>query len=85
MSEVSTSESTEKEFKRIHLGAQQKPITLSDLQSTSKDDPAFTKFRQLLADFLTDLYQDQNLPLPQARRGITLKPDHSVCLYNLFI
>ena len=44
MSEVSTSESTEKEFKRIHLGAQQKPVTLSDLQSTYKDDPAFTKF-----------------------------------------
>jgi len=47
------SNSSSKEFRNIVLGAKQKPLSLSAIESTNSEDSAFTKFRDRFCKFLS--------------------------------
>jgi hypothetical protein len=55
------SSSSSKEFSNIVLGAKQKPLSFSAIESTHSDDSAFNKFRERFCKFLSIVLPEKTM------------------------
>jgi len=49
---------------KYHIGASQRPQTLSDLENSQQENPKFRRFRLRLSEFLNTFFQTHSIPLP---------------------
>jgi hypothetical protein len=55
------SSSLSQEFRNIVLGAMQKPLSFSAIESTHSEDPAFKKFRERFCRFLSIVLPEKTM------------------------
>ena len=64
------------EFISVHLGAPEKPVTLSSIELANEKYPVFHRFRLRLAQYLNAIVPQQSWPNGQ---HIKLQPHDKVC------
>lgn len=66
-------------YNHVVFGSEQKPRTLSEVEESYADNPAFSRFGVKLGDFLSLFLQSHNIELPGGK-WIKLKSDYMVAM-----
>jgi hypothetical protein len=60
-------EGPDEDYEHITLGSKQRPKIMGDLEDEKRTDPAFTRFRIRLGDWLSRFLQAYGIPLPDGK------------------
>lgn len=61
LEDLEVSSSSSQEFRNIVLGAKQKPLSFSTIESTHSEDSAFKKFRERFCRFLSTVFPEKTM------------------------